>query len=76
MTNMREKMTAEEMEALMQKVSKLTLMEASALITSIAEEEEGKELIPFIMANLDKGVVIAMAQTALDSLMGMEKSDE
>lgn len=76
MTDTREKMTAEEMEALRQKVAKLNLTEASALITSIAEEEGSKELIPFIMSNLDNAVVIAMAQRALDRLICVEANNE
>ena len=76
MTATSEKMTVEEMEALREKVAALNLPEACVLINSMAEDEEGKELIPFIIGNLAPAVMVEMAQTALDSLTGIGASDE
>ena len=76
MTTSNELMTAEEMEALRQKVAGLNLPEACVLINSMAEDEECKELMPFIICNLAPAVVVAMAQTALDSLTRIGVNNE
>ena len=76
MTATSEKMTAEEMETLRGKIAALNLTEACALISSMAEDEERKELMPFIMSNLAPAGVVAMAQATLPSLTSIGASDE
>ena len=76
MTATSEQMTTEEMEALRGKVAALNLPETCALINNMAEDEEGKELMSFIISNLAPEVVVTMAKIALDSLTGIGASDE
>ena len=69
MTTTSEKMTTEEMEALSQKLATFNLAEACALLNSIEENEDAKELVHFIITHLNKQVASAVIQISVHNLL-------